>query len=199
IIQSLSFLSKIVHPWMPFITEEIWHLLKERNDKDCIIVAEWTKKKIANKEHLLYYENFKEVVTKLRNYKNEKGISPKEVIQIFYIEDETIPKSADTRVQRDQLWHSQELLFKLVKAMFNPSSDYFLPGTYSFLSGNLKFQVLPSGKFDIKAEKEKLNKELEYNKGFLQSVQIKLSNEKKKQADAEAKIKAIEEQLAALK
>jgi valyl-tRNA synthetase len=208
-IAFLEDILKVLHPWMPFITEEIWHLIKEnRAEKDCIIVAEWPKKEIANKNRLLYYENFKEVVTKLRNYKNEKGISPKEEIQVYYkLEEKTGRFDANAL----QLIASKELLFKLVKARTNQSYEDF-PNAYSFLSGGIKFQVLPSGKFDAVAEKEKLSKELEYNKGFLKSVQVKLANERfvanakpelielerKKQTDAEAKIKALEEQLKAL-
>jgi valyl-tRNA synthetase len=221
-IAYLEDLLKIMHPWMPFITEEIWHLLKERDEKDCIIIAEWPVIKqydenlIYTDKYLIYiYENFKEVVTKLRNYKNEKGISPKEEIQVFYknekqiTEDGTIVLNiADNRIQLSTI---EELPYKLVKARVTLSAEYF-PNAYSFLTGDMQFQVVPSGKFDAAAEKEKLSKELEYNKGFLKSVQVKLANERfvanakpelielerKKQTDAEAKIKALEEQLKAL-
>jgi valyl-tRNA synthetase len=215
-ITYLESLLKIMHPWMPFITEEIWHLVKEnRSEKDCIIVAEWPIIKGYNKDDIFLYEIIKEIINKLRNYKNERGISPKEEIEVNYNINEVIQASDPNRREK---WLKaniplviQELIYKLVKAKTSISSHPFADA-YSFLSGNIQFQILPSGKFDAVAEKEKLSKELEYNKGFLKSVQVKLANERfvanakpelielerKKQTDAEAKIKALEEQLKAL-
>ena len=215
----LESLLKIMHPWMPFITEEIYHLIKEdRSDKDCIIVAEWPKvveKNAAHNFSLHCYENFKELINKLRNFKNEKGLSPKEEIQVFYKVEKPIKKNTSELIIHDDAyksWINEELLFKLAKAKISPSVEYYI-GAYSFSGTNMSFQVLlDNSKFDVAAEKEKLNKELEYNKGFLKSVQVKLANErfvanakpelieleKKKQADAESKIKALEEQLKSL-
>ena len=215
----LESLLKIMHPWMPFITEEIYHLIKEdRSDKDCIIVAEWPKvveKNAAHNFSLHCYENFNELINKLRNFKNEKGLSPKEEIQVFYKVEKPIKKNTSELIIHDDAyksWINEELLFKLAKAKISPSVEYYI-GAYSFSGTNMSFQVLlDNSKFDVAAEKEKLNKELEYNKGFLKSVQVKLANErfvantkpelieleKKKQADAESKIKALEEQLKSL-
>lgn len=209
-------LLKVVHPFMPFITEEIWHLIAERTDKECIIVAEWPKAKSIDKKAIEFYENFKETISKIRAFKNEKGISLKEEINVFYKMDKEKLSENETEIVVDdnviQGWINENLLYKLLKAKVEISSDYF-PAAYSFLISNVKFQIsLLNKKFDVAAEKERLAKDLEYNKGFLKSVEIKLSNEKfmanakpelianerKKQADATAKIKAIEEQLAGL-
>ncbi|MDZ4664582.1 MAG: valine--tRNA ligase [Bacteroidota bacterium] len=219
----LEDLLKLMHPWMPFITEEIWHTIKKREEKECCIVAKWPEIKKADYKALEHYENFKTVVTKLRGFKNEKGISSKEEINVFYkitmerikfgSEIETAPKT--TLILDKQLlgaWLHNELMFKLVKANIKTSSEQ-LGSAYSFNQGGYEFQILPIGKFDIKSEIEKLQKELDYNKGFLKSVQIKLSNQKfmnnakpelvelerKKEADAAAKIQALEAQLSSLK
>jgi valyl-tRNA synthetase len=79
----LESLLKIMHPWMPFITEEIWHLLKERSDKDCIIVAEWPKAKAINEQMIAEFEACKEIVATVRNVRQQKQISPKEKLELI--------------------------------------------------------------------------------------------------------------------
>ncbi len=192
-------LLKVMHPWMPFITEELYHLLKDRSEKDCIIVASWPKVTETNKQRLAEFEVSKEIVATIRNIRQQKQLSPKEKLEV---------------IERSDAQHSffDETIIKLANLSgFRYSKDK-IDGAFSFRIKSTEFFVPLAQNLDADAEKERLSKELEYNKGFLKSVQIKLANErfvsnakpelveleKKKQADAEAKIKAIEEQLKAL-
>jgi len=193
---------KVLHPFMPFITEELWHLIKERNEKDCIIVAEWPKIKIENKVILNHFEVVMEVVSNIRNIRKQKNISPKEKLQLF-----------EKVNQGDVIKTYHSIIIKLCNLS---SFDYVhqkVNGAISFVLKHAEFYVPLSQNIDLEAELERLTKNLNYNKGFLKSVQSKLANEKfisnakpemvenerKKLADAESKIKAIEEQLAGLK
>jgi valyl-tRNA synthetase len=190
----------IMHPWMPFITEEIWHLIKERDDKDCVIVAAWPKTKEQDKKLLAEFEACKEIVTTIRNIRAQKQISPKEKLEL---------------IERSDASHSyfDETVIKLANLSSLTYTQTKVDGALSFLIGSTEFYVPVSKNINVEEEKQRLHKDLEYNKGFLKSVQIKLSNEKfvanakpelianerKKQADAEAKIKSLEEQLQQLK
>jgi valyl-tRNA synthetase len=188
-----------MHPWMPFITEEIWHLMKERNERDCIIVAEWPKASATNQKLITDFEQCKEIVTQTRNIRQQKQLSPKEKLALFYrLQDESslFAETVKRLANLSELTHTKD---KLEKA-------------YSFVIGTIEFYVPLAGNIDAEAEKERLTKELEYNQGFLKSVQAKLANEKfvanakpelvelekKKKADAESKIQTLKEQLAAL-
>lgn len=192
---------KVLHPFMPFITEEIWHLIAERNEKDCIIVAEWPETKIENIEIIKHFEIVMEVITNIRNIRKQKNISPKEKLQVFEkVNQGEIVKTYDS------------IIIKLCNLSSFEYVTVKVDGAISFLLKHAEFYVPLLQNIDVDAEKERLTKELEYNIGFLKSVQTKLANakfvanakpemvanEKKKQDDAEAKIKAIEEQLSGL-
>jgi valyl-tRNA synthetase len=192
---------KVLHPFMPFITEEIWHLIKERKEKDCIIVAEWPKTENRNVEIIQHFEVVMEVITNIRNIRKQKNISPKEKLQVFEkVNQGPIIKTYD------------DIIVKLCNLSSFEYVNEKVENAFSFVLKHAEFFVPLSQNIDIDAEKERLAKDLDYNKGFLKSVQAKLANEKfvanakpellenerKKQADALAKIKAIEEQLAAL-
>ena len=192
---------KVVHPFMPFITEEIWHLLRERDEKDCIIVSEWPKVEKPDSTIVKDFEVAMEIITNVRNIRKQKNISPKEKIQLFEKMNQGSPfKTFDS------------IIVKLCNLSGLEYVDQKVDGAIPFVMKHAEFFIPFSQNIDVAAEKERLAKELEYNKGFLKSVEIKLSNEKfianakpelianekKKQADAEAKIKAIEEQLAGL-
>jgi valyl-tRNA synthetase len=189
---------KILHPFMPFITEEIWHLIKLRDEKDCIIVSAWpTAAKFGNLR-LIEFPIVSELITTIRNIRKEKNISPKEVLRlIIKTDDKNTGKRWDNLIKKlgnlssiEYTEHKPEnCIYFVIK-----QSEYFIP--YSTL-------------VDPKDEKDRLEKELAYNKGFLKSVESKLRNdrfvanakpeiiqmERKKQMDTEMKIKALEEQL----
>ena len=199
-INFLESLLKIMHPWMPFITEEIWHLLKERGEKDCIIVAEWpTLSANLDKKQLAEFEVSKELVTMVRNVRAQKQLSPKEKLEVF-------EKSNTNRSYFDNV------IIKLANlSAFNYTKEK-IEGAFSFQIQTTEFYIPLSSNINVEEEKERLVKELEYNKGFLKSVSIKLSNEKfvanakpevlaielKKESDALSKIASLEEQLMSL-
>lgn len=196
----LESLLKIMHPWMPFITEEIWHLIKERNAKDCIIVAEWpTVKSDLDKKQLEEFEVSKELVAMVRNVRAQKQLSPKEKLEV-------IEKSEATRSYFDST------IIKLANlSAFNYTKEK-VEGAFSFQIKTTEFYIPLAMNLNKEDEIERLTKELDYNKGFLKSVQIKLSNEKfvanakpevieierKKESDALSKIKTLEEQLSVI-
>jgi valyl-tRNA synthetase len=190
---------KVLHPFVPFITEEIWHLIADRHEKDCIVVSSWPVAQNIQYEPLSEMELVTELITNIRNIRKQKNISPKEKIVLF--EKSNAPLKA-----------YNPLVTKLCNLEQYEYVNEKVENTYSFVLKQGEFYIPLQNNIDSAAEKARLSKELEYNQGFLKSVQIKLSNEKfvanakpelianerKKQADAEAKIKAIEEQLAAL-
>lgn len=196
----LESLLKMMHPWMPFITEEIWHLIKERGEKDCIIIAEWPKQKAEiDRKQLAEFEVSKELVATVRNVRAQKQLSPKEKLEI-------IEKSEATHSYFDST------IIKLANLSAFSYTKEKVEGAFSFQVGTTEFYIPLANNINKEEEVERLTKELEYNKGFLQSVQKKLANEKfvanakpevieierKKESDALSKIKAIEEQLTSL-
>lgn len=190
---------KVTHPFMPFITEELWHLIRNRKENECLIVAPWITTKASDPSLLTQFGRFSDVLAIVRNIRNEKGISPKESLELFV---------------KDSLEEVPTIRFDgLLKKLGNISAISVViekpENAVSFLSGQTEYYIPLSDKINSEAEREKLQKDLDYNKGFLKSVQIKLANErfvanakpeilaneKKKESDALAKIKAIEEQL----
>jgi valyl-tRNA synthetase len=189
-------LLKLIHPFMPFITEEIWHLIKERND--CIIVAPWPGHACLNNGFINQFETIQEAVTAIRNIRKEKNISPKEPLSLY------IRKS-------NEAWDNRfdSIIIRLCNLNELKEVNDKVDNAASFLLKTYEFFIPIGDKIDKEAEKERLAKDLEYTKGFLESVMKKLSNEKfvanakpevidierKKQQDAETKIRVIEEQI----
>lgn len=188
---------KILHPFMPFISEEIWHQIEERSVEDSLILAEWPEVKSFNTKITEEAAQIFEVVSQIRNLRASKGMSPKEALDL------------SINTQRPEIYtRFQAVLEKLA----NLSSLNFASKVENAMSFVVKADecFVPMGdSIDVEEEKAAIQKELEYTKGFLNSVMKKLSNErfvagapaqvveneKKKQADAEAKIKALEESL----
>lgn len=198
-INFLESLLKVMHPWMPFITEEIWHLIKERTEKDCVMIAAWPEVKKTDAAQLGEFEVVKEIVAMIRNIRAQKQLSPKEKLKL---------------IEKSDASHSyfDSLVIKLANLTEVEYTKEKVEGAFSFMIKSTEFFVPLTSNVNKDEEKARLQKELEYNQGFLKSVQIKLSNEKfvanakpelvelerKKQADAEAKIKALEAQLSVL-
>ena len=195
-------LMKILHPFMPFITEDIWHLLKERQDGDDLIIAQQPAQKVVDNDILNQFLFTQDVINNIRKIRAEKNISMKEAIELIVVDkDGSVNKEFDSVIMKLCNVNSvnyvtenpQDAFGFLVKA-----TEYFIPVTDNI---------------DTEAEIKKLEEELAYAQGFLRSVEAKLSNEKfvngapaavvdkerKKKSDAEAKIKVIEQQLATLK
>ncbi|HAA11263.1 MAG TPA: valine--tRNA ligase [Cytophagales bacterium] len=194
---------RVVHPFMPFISEELWHYLEDRSEQDCITVAAWPESGNFNEEMLAEANTVFDVVSQIRNLRSSKGLSPKEAFDL----------QIKPTVSGEGLYNRWEAA---ISKLANVSSTAFVDeseaGAVCLVVKGDEIYVPLGESMDVDAEREKLTKELEYNQGFLKSVQKKLSNErfvnnapeavvaaeKKKQADAEAKIKALEESLAKL-
>lgn len=192
---------KVLHPFMPFITEEIWHEIKERQDRESIMVSSWPEKSEVEPSILVDAEGAFEVVSNVRNTRNAKQISPKEKLKLFIQSDEP------TGYER-----FESVIIKLANLEEVAFTSDEQSNSIGFVIGGDKFQIPIDGSIDSEKEKEEIIKELEYTKGFLSSVNKKLSNErfvsgapeqvvtseKQKRADAESKIKVLEERLASI-
>ncbi|MCS5488829.1 valine--tRNA ligase [Algoriphagus limi] len=191
---------KLLHPFMPFLSEEIWHQIQERSVEESLILATWPSQTSFDEKIIEEAAQVFEVVSQIRNLRASKGMSPKEALDL------TINSKNPELYTR-----FESVLTKLA----NLSSLNFGEKVENAMSFVVKADecFIPMGdSIDVEEEKANLQKELEYTKGFLASVMKKLSNErfvnnapaqvvemeKKKQADAEAKIKALEDSLAKL-
>ncbi len=201
--KTLSYLEsilKLLHPFMPFITEELWHQLRDRDVKDALIVSSWPTAAPYNENLINQAAQVFEVVSQIRNTRASKGISPKEAFDL----------TINTKNQ--ELYNSFEVIMKKLGNLENINFGEKVDNALSFVVKSDEFFIPVEDQLDIEKERENLIKELEYTKGFLNSVMKKLGNErfvnkapskvieneKKKQEDAEAKIKALEESLAKL-
>lgn len=194
-------LMQLLHPFMPFISEEIYHALKERAAGDDITIKQLSPAKKADKEVLQLALQLKEVITALRDIRVKNQIKPKEAIKLS--------------IETDQQQSYRSIESILAKQLNAESISYVsasVAGTISAVIQKDKFYIATEQAIDTSSQKEQMLKDLDYLKGFLVSVEKKLGNdrfvqnakpevvdiEKKKKADAEAKIKAIEESLASL-
>ncbi len=190
---------KLAHPFMPFITEEIWHELAERTEKDCIVVAEWPKPSTIDTNLIKNAEQIFEVISGVRNIRNSKQIPPKQSLVL------------NIKTNNQALYTQFEaIIIKLANIESITFVTEKTEGSVSYVVKSDEFFVPLSGLIDADAEREKLVKELEYTKGFLISVEKKLSNEKfvanakenviaaerQKLADAKARIETLEKSLA---
>ncbi|MCF8296692.1 MAG: valine--tRNA ligase [Saprospiraceae bacterium] len=200
-IEIFEKLMQVVHPFMPFITEEIWHLLRDRNED--IMVSRIPEAKDFDEALISHFDTEREVIMAIRNIRSEKNIPNKEQIELLI--KKNLNEVADNTFD------------SVVSKLGNLSNLSYVEekpeGAISFMVKSTEFYIPLTESIDIEAEIEKLEKELQYTKGFLTGVMKKLSNERfvnnapekvieierKKQADAEGKIKVIEEQLLALR
>ena len=196
-------LLKVLHPFAPFITEELWHdeIFGERSDTDCCIVAQLPNALAQNQTLLKEIETVKQIVSEIRNVRNSKQISPKEALSLAA----KVNSEIDFKVY-------QNIIFKLANISELSFVDEKLVGAATFMAGRDEFFIPLAGNIDTDAEKERITKEIEYLQGFLKSVNAKLANERfvqnakpeiianeqNKKADAEAKILILEEGLTIL-
>ncbi|MFC6997537.1 valine--tRNA ligase [Rufibacter roseus] len=198
----LEKLMKVLHPFMPFITEEIWNSMKERAPKDCLVVAKWPEKGRIDADLLRQTEYVLNVVGQIRNTRNSKNISPAKKLALHV-------RLAEGK---NPIAGYETLVSKLANLNEIQETEEQLDNALSFVVESSEFFIPMEGNIDAAAERARILKELDYTKGFLASVEKKLSNERfvsgapeavisaerKKQADAEAKIAALEQSLAAL-
>lgn len=190
-------LLKILHPFLPFITEELWQTISPRETKDYLIVAPWPVYPSANTAVIERMDNALELLTALRNLRNEKGISFREPLLLYTTEIPALVGISQKLANVDTVELISEKPKEAVFTLIVKGKEFYVP------AGNY---------IDKDAEIKKITEELNYTKGFMESVQKKLSNERfvqnakpevvdverRKMAEAEAKIKSLEEQLSSL-
>uniref|UniRef100_UPI0040492568 valine--tRNA ligase n=3 Tax=Flavobacterium sp. TaxID=239 RepID=UPI0040492568 len=192
---------KLLHPFMPFITEEIWQYIAERTKEEALVISTWPESKDYDAQLITDFENASEVISGIRTIRKDKNIAFKDAIDLKVINNDGFTTGFDSIIQKLGNIQNLEYLEEAVDGALTfrvKSNEYFVPVT---------------GNIDVAAEIEKLEQELHYAKGFLKSVQVKLNNEKfvanakpeiianerNKESDALAKIATIEQSLASLR
>ncbi|MDO4727650.1 MAG: valine--tRNA ligase [Bacteroidota bacterium] len=200
-IQILENGLKLLHPFMPFVTEEIWQHIKERNIQEALIVATYPKVDSYDNQLIDDFEFTSEVISAVRTIRKDKNIAFKEALQLYVINNERKGTALDVILSK--MCNITEVIYveKSIQGALGfrvKSNEYFIP-----IKGNI----------NVAQELEKLEEELKYTQGFLESVNKKLSNQKfvdgapeqvianerKKQADAIAKIAMLEQSINSLK
>lgn len=192
---------KILHPFMPFLTEEIWQHITQRKPEDALIIAEYPKITSFDSELISSFETIKEIVSGIRTIRKEKNIAFKDTVELKVLNNENLDAKYDTVISKMGNISQMSSVAETVEGALTfrvKSNEYFIP-----MEGNI----------DVEAEIQKLSEELKYTEGFLKSVQGKLKNERfvnnapeqvvaserKKEADALAKIETLKSSLASLK
>ncbi len=200
-IEMLEANLKLLHPFMPFLTEEIWHHIAERTPEQALIVGEWPKAKAFDAKLIADFDFATEVISGIRTIRKDKNIPFKDTMELKVVNNEKASTYFDSVIQKLGNVSALEYVSDKVDGALSyrvKSNEYFIP-----ITGNI----------DVEAEIAKLTEELNYTKGFLRSVQGKLSNDKfvagapeqvianerKKESDALAKIATLEQSLASLK
>ena len=191
---------KVLHPFMPFLTEEIWHYIAERSPEEALIVSSWPENKPINENVINGFDFASEVISGIRTIRKQKNIAFKDTIELFVLNNENVNDTFDLVISK--LGNISNLTY----------TDKAIDGALSFRVKSNEYFVPMQGAIDIEGEVTKLTEELKYTEGFLKSVQKKLSNErfvnnapdqvvaseKKKEADALAKIETIKASLESL-
>ncbi|HOP04507.1 MAG TPA: valine--tRNA ligase [Tenuifilaceae bacterium] len=197
VLEIFDKLLAILHPFMPFITEELWHHLYPRKEGESIMVCQMPKAESIDTQLLEKVELMKEVVAGVRNLRQEKNIPNKDALSLMVKSEEKFGEGIES------------VIVKLAGLDLLSYVEDKVDGAGSFLVKSTEFFIPLDGFVNPEEEIKKITEELNYTKGFLQSVQKKLSNERfvngapaqvveverKKQADSEAKIKVLEERL----
>lgn len=190
-------LMKLLHPFMPFLTEELWQTISERSIEEALMIAQQKEAGAFDEAIIKNFETAAELISGVRNYRQTKGISPREAAEIYTNASEF----ANEAVIRK--------LANISEIHFGQKTD---KPSFTFLVGATEVSIPLSENLDLGEEKTKTEEELKYLKGFLISVDKKLSNEKfvanakpeiveverKKQKDALDKIAILEEKLKSL-
>ncbi|SIQ89695.1 valine--tRNA ligase [Chryseobacterium sp. RU33C] len=190
-------LMKLLHPFMPFLTEELWQTISDRSIDEALVIAQQKEAGAFDETIIKNFETAAELISGVRNYRQTKGISPREAVEVYTNASEFANEA-------------------VVRKLANVSDIHFGQKTdkpsFTFLVGATEVSIPLSENLDLAEEKTKTEEELKYLKGFLISVDKKLSNEKfvanakpeiveverKKQKDAQDKIAILEEKLKSL-
>ncbi|MDY0933089.1 valine--tRNA ligase [Chryseobacterium sp. CFBP8996] len=190
-------LMKLLHPFMPFLTEELWQTISDRKIEDALMISQQKKAETFSEDIIKKFETAQDLISGVRNYRQTKGISPREAAEVYTNATEFDNESVIKR------------LANISEIHFGTKTD---KPSFTFLVGATEVSIPLSENLDLGEEKTKTEEELKYLKGFLISVDKKLSNEKfvanakpevveserKKQKDAQDKIAILEEKLKTL-
>jgi valyl-tRNA synthetase len=191
----------ILHPFMPFVTEDIWHQLQNRTKEEALIISQYPEHGEFDGQILQSFNVAREIIKGVRHLRKEKNIGFKKQLKLYYL--------TGNNKHPNQL---NALIEKLAATTVPKAVDEFPGNILSFRVDSIEYAVEAEGLIDVEAEKQKLNEELRYYQGFLKGVEKKLSNdkfvqnapdkvvdmEKKKKQDTLDKIKTIEESLSRL-
>ncbi len=191
---------KLLHPFMPFLTEEVWQHIDDRAPEQALIVAQWPTILAVDESLVQGFEFAAEVISGIRTIRKEKNIPLKEALNLSVLNTEKVSENWDT------------IICKLANISVINYVEATVDSALSFRVKSNEYFIPISGTIDVEAEINKIREELKYTKGFLVSVQRKLSNERfvnnapeqvisverKKEADALAKIETLEKSLASL-
>jgi valyl-tRNA synthetase len=194
-------LLKVMHPFTPFVSEELWHALNERKEGEDIVIAEWPKVKAIDENYLTAFEKAENIISHIRTIRKNNNIANKVKLEMYVRAESTTQTEFDAVISK----MGNLSVFEYVAEKMQQANSFIVEGVEYFI---------PFGDtVDVEAEIKKMEEELGYTKGFLKSVQGKLSNERfvagapaqvlelerKKEADALGKIQLLEEKLASLK
>jgi valyl-tRNA synthetase len=200
--QTLEYFEKLLlllHPFMPFITEELWQNIAERKPGESIMISQQPRVMDFNEKILNDFETTKSTISAIRTVRLEKNIPNKETLELQILGEHHAAFDA--------------VLLKMANLSAAQFAAEKAPGAASFMVGTTEYAVLLGNLINAEEEITKMQAEIDYLQGFLKSVMAKLNNERfvanakpavvdaerKKQADAETKIKSLEESIAALK
>ena len=200
-IEMLENILKLLHPFMPFLTEEIWQFIAPRSKEEALIIATWPESKPFDAELISDFQSVMEVISGIRTIRKDKNIAFKDSIELMVINHENTSTYLDSVVSKLGNISSLEYVKEKVE------------GAMAFRTGSNEYFIPVTGSINVEEETAKLLEELNYTQGFLKSVQAKLSNERfvqgapekvleierKKESDALLKIATIEISLKNLK
>ncbi|WP_417213241.1 valine--tRNA ligase [Bizionia sp.] len=192
---------KILHPFMPFLTEDIWQYMEARTPENALIVTAWPEQKAINTTLIAEFNFMQDVVSGIRNIRKDKNIPFKDAIGFSVINNDAISKSLDA------------VIMKLGNLETIEYVDGAVDGALTFRVKSNEYFIPIAGAINVEEEIKKLEEELTYTEGFLKSVQKKLANERfvagapeqvitnerNKEADALAKIETLKSSLGSLK
>jgi valyl-tRNA synthetase len=202
-VDFLEELMQILHPFMPFVTEEVWHNIKPRDENESIMVTRMPEATSYNASILSQFEFAAEVIAAIRTQRVEKNIKPKQPITLYIKKNNNEAKDETFDSVVSKLTNIEKIEYVSEK----------VDGALSFIVRSTEFYIPIPSSIDVAAELDKLQKELEYAQGFLKAVEKKLNNERfvssapekvvamerKKKEDATNKIAVIAEQIRNLK
>lgn len=192
----------LIHPFMPFITEEIWHMMESRKDNESLMVSEMPETGRTKKQVTRDFDHSKMLVTAIRKIRKEKNIPNRDSLELF------VNSNTD-----DGAWSFSSIVKRLANISGIETVESKPADSVSMMIGITEYYIVLGDKVDKEDEIKKVETDLSYNRGFLQSVMKKLNNErfvnnapgkvvemeKKKKSDTEQKIRSLEARLDELK